>query len=85
MSRHVIHEDDRIKAYKGEDPMVGSYIQIFDALFIDETPEGEGLVFSVSQVNGVEVNLTGISVKNSFDYHQVVTDYIVQNNMMDSE
>ena len=86
MSRNTIHSDERIKAYKGSDPMLGDFIQVFDLLMKDETPDNTGLVFSINKVNGVEVNLTGLCVSDyDLDYNQLVTDYIVQNMMYDDE
>jgi len=84
MSRQTVYEDERLKVYKGSDPMVGDFIQVFDQVMIDETLDGTGLVLNISKVNGVTVNLTGLCVSDfDLDYNQLVSDYIVQNRMLD--
>lgn len=86
MSIHTIFEDERLKIFKGDDPILGQFIQIFDQLFINETNNSQGLVLNINETNGVETNLTSFSPYDyDLDYNQLVCDYIVQHRMLDLE
>jgi len=61
MSRITFYQDDRLTAVRGQDHMLGSFLQLFDKDLEAETPEGEGLVLDWSEFFGLETNLTGES------------------------
>lgn len=76
MSRKVLYRNNRLTVTAGVDHMLGKFIQVFDNTLIDETPEGEGLVFDWSQVLGIERNLTGIP--NTNPPLDIVREYLIQ-------
>lgn len=61
MSRETIYNDERLTVVGGQDMVLGNFLQVFDKYLENETPEGEGLVYSWTELRGVEINLTGIS------------------------
>ncbi len=60
MSRIVEYQDERLTLVKGDDHVVGKFLQLFDKSMENETPEGEGLVLDWSELFGLDVNYTGI-------------------------
>lgn len=76
MSRKTVFQNDRLTIDAGVDHMLGKFIQVFDSTLVDETPEGEGLVFDWSQAWGIERNLTGIPGDDPID---IIREYLMQN------
>ena len=60
MSRTTFYRDNRLVAVKGNDHMLGRFIQVYDKEMESVTPEGEGIVLDWSQGFGMERNLTGL-------------------------
>jgi hypothetical protein len=77
MSRNLIYQDKRLTVEGGIDHLFGNFIQIFDNNLIDDTPDGEGLVFDYDDANGTAVNLTGFH--NSLGTVAIVNKYIEEN------
>jgi hypothetical protein len=80
MSRVTLFQNDRLTLVGGTDHMLGSFLQLYDKEMVDETPEGEGLVFDWSMGFGIETNLTGISGKN-INPETIVNQYILENSV----
>lgn len=76
MSRQVFHTDNRLTVIHGHDHLFGEFYQIFDNAWINETQEGEGLVFDWDEFNGASTNLTGIHL---FSPLELVQEYIKYN------
>jgi hypothetical protein len=64
MSRKTIYHDERFSLVGGQDHALGVFLQLFDKEMEDETPEGEGLVLDWSELFGIEINFTGISISD---------------------
>lgn len=77
MSRKIIYSDSRITVISGIDHALGQFCQIYDKEFVNETSEGEGIVFEWSQLFGIETNLTGIP--NTTSPEDIVKNYIFEN------
>lgn len=59
MSRTTFYQDQRLTLVGGTDHVLGTFLQLFDNEMIDETPEGEGLIYGWSKRFGTDINLTG--------------------------
>jgi hypothetical protein len=77
MSRNIAYLNQNIELITGNDHVLGKFIQLFDNNLINETPEGEGLVFDYSESFGIEINTTGIS--NSYPLKTIINTYINDN------
>ena len=83
MSRTVEDINKRFTLITGDDHMVGKFIQLYDKLMSNETPEGEGLVFewieqNFGKENDIVINLIGLIPLN-YDYEialSTIKDYI---------
>jgi hypothetical protein len=82
MSRITFYQDGRLTAVKGQDHMLGSFLQLFDKELEHETPEGEGLVLDWSQGFGMERNLTG--EPSVLPPMLIITNYIKANTPMET-
>lgn len=65
MSRIVLHNGNRFTVVAGVDHVLKSFVQLYDKTKMNETPEGEGLVFDWSVALGLEINKTNIDL-NTF-------------------
>ena len=74
MSRNTIYNDNRLTVIHGIDHVIGEFYQIFDNEMVDETQEGEGLVFDWSQKFGFEVNITG--QPNQVNVLEIIINYV---------
>jgi len=81
MSRITFYQDSRLTAVKGQDHMLGSFLQLYDKDLQNETPEGEGLVYDWNEFFGTEVNFTG--EPNTLTPMNIVLTYIKANTPMD--
>jgi hypothetical protein len=59
MSRKITYHDNRLTVVKGNDHIVGKFIQMYDRNMENKTSEGEGLVFDWCEMFGIERNITG--------------------------
>jgi len=82
MSRITFYQDGRLTAVKGQDHMLGSFLQLFDKELEHETPEGEGLVLDWSEGFGLETNLTG--EPGVLPPMLIITNYIKTNTPMET-
>jgi len=65
MSRKTIEINDQYSFVKGHDHMLGKFYQLYDKASVDETPEGEGLIFEWSEKFGYETNHTEVQTKEN--------------------
>lgn len=63
--------------------MLGEFIQLYDMDMMNETPEGEGLVFEWSRGFGIETDFTGLE-KGSETPFMICLKYI-KNKLIFSE
>jgi len=80
MKNKITYQDERLKVVKGVNDD-GNFIHVFDNLFITEDNK-DGLVFAADST-GLIKNNTGFDTHAYFDYSSLITDYIVQNRMID--
>lgn len=80
MKNEIIYQDERLKVVRGINDD-GKFINLFDAMNIS-VENKEGLVFAANS-KGVIANNTGFSQHDYYDHDSLITDYIVQNRMID--
>lgn len=76
MSRIVLHKGNRFTVVVGADHVLKAFTQVYDNNLIDQTPEGEGLVFDWSVALGLEVNRINIDMNKPKPVLQLIESYI---------
>lgn len=74
MSRTIFYSSEPLTIINGIDQIFGEFYQIYDKRFLNETPEGEGLVLDWSANYGFNINLTELS--NSLPITELIMQYI---------
>lgn len=65
MSRIILHKGNRFTVVIGADHILKSFVQVYDKIKVNKTPEGEGLIFDWSVALGLEVNKAKIQINKS--------------------
>ena len=76
MSRITVYQDNQLEVVMGTDHTVGHFIQIYDSEMVNETPEGEGLIYDWSEMFDVQTNYTGIP--SSTPPEVLVNEYLAE-------
>ena len=76
MSRIVLHNGNRFTVVVGVDHVLKSFAQLYDKTQVNNTPDGEGLVFDWSVKFGAEINRAKIDINEPVTIMNLIANYI---------